>query len=102
MKNTYETFFVNEEFECPTSRRAAINTVKKLNEHDVALYAIIINRGCNGASGGIGSACDNRNFKKVCVVRGPTRGEVETAEVRKEVIIFMKNKNCIPSLRIIE
>lgn len=81
MKNTYETFFVNEELMCPTSRRKAIRTVKKFNEHEVALYAIVINRGCNGASGGIGAACDNRNFKKVSIARGPTRGEVETAEV---------------------
>ena len=65
--------------------------MKKLNEHDVGLYAIVINRGCNGASGGIGAACDNRNFKKVSIARGPTRGEVETAEVRNEVIIFIQN-----------
>ena len=89
MKNTHETFFVDDALKCPTSRRTAINTVKKFNEHDVALYAIVINSGCNGASGGIGAACDNRNFKKVSIARGPTRGEVETAEVRNEAITFI-------------
>ena len=72
--------------QCPTGRPAAIRTIKRLHETDVAYYAIIINRGCNGASGGVGTACDNKNWEKVSISRGPTRGVIETAEVKKNQI----------------
>ena len=55
--------------------------VKRINEPDVAIYTVIINDGCNGASGGVGTACDNEEFKKVAIARGPTLGIIETAEV---------------------
>ena len=55
--------------------------VERINEPDVAIYTVIINDGCNGASGGVGTACDNEEFKKVAIARGPTRGVIETAEV---------------------
>ena len=83
LQNTYEPFYVSEELQCPTGRKAAIRAIKRLHETDIAVYAIIINRGCNGASGGVGTACDNKNWEKVSIARGPTRGVIETAEVRE-------------------
>ena len=70
--------------QCPSGRKAAIRTIKRLHETDVAYYAIIINRGCNGVSGGVGTACDNKNWEKVSLARGPTRGVIETAEVNRK------------------
>ena len=55
--------------------------IVRLNELDVDMYAFVINSGCNGVSTSIGGACDNENFLKACLVRGPTRGILETAEV---------------------
>ena len=56
--------------------------VRRLNEPDVDLYAWINNKGrCSGVAAGIGSACDNRYFRKTSLTRGPSRGVVETAEV---------------------
>ena len=81
MKNTYETLFINKKLECPLGRRKAIRALRNLGEHDVAMYGIVINRGCGGVAGGIGVACDNSRFRKVSLARGPTRGVVETAEV---------------------
>ena len=53
-----------------------------MNEPNVDLYAWINNRGsCSGVAAGIGTACDNRSFRKVSLTRGPSRGIVETAEV---------------------
>ena len=94
VKNTYETFYISEELQCPSGRKAAIRTVKRLHETDVAYYAIIINRGCNGASGGVGTACDNKNWEKVSLARGPTRGVIETAEVNKS-----RNSNPPPGVK---
>ena len=59
----------------------------------MAIYTVIINDGCNGASGGVGTACDNEEFKKVAIVRGPTRGVIETAEVGM-VISFSISSTC--------
>ena len=58
----------------------------------MAYYAIIINRGCNGASGGVGTACDNKNWEKVSISRGPTRGVIETAEVKNQISKVSKFK----------
>ena len=56
--------------------------VRRLNEPDVDLYAWITNTGAvNGIAAGIGTACDNIEFKKTSMTRGPSRGVVETAEV---------------------
>ena len=82
--------YVDEELKCPTGRRKAISVVKQLQEYDVAAYAIIINAGCNGVSGGVGTVCDNKNFEKVTIVRGPTRGVVETAEVSINMIYIFR------------
>ena len=68
--------------------------VERINEPDVAIYTVIINDGCNGASGGVGTACDNEEFKKVAIARGPTRGVIETAEVGM-VISFSHLSTCL-------
>ena len=81
VKNTRDTFYVDQEWACPSGRAAAIEEVERINEPDVAIYTVIINDGCNGASGGVGTACDNEEFKKLAIARGPTRGVIETAEV---------------------
>ena len=80
-KNTRDTFYVDQEWACPSGITPAMKEVKRINEPDVAIYTVIINDGCNGASGGVGTACDNAEFKKVAIARGPTRGVIETAEV---------------------
>ena len=81
VKNTRDTFYVDQELACPSGRISAMNEVERINEPDVAIYTVIINDGCNGASGGVGTACDNEEFKKVAIARGPTKGVIETAEV---------------------
>ena len=81
VKNTRHTFYVDQEWACPSGRAAAIEEVERINEPDVAIYTVIINDGCNGVSGGVGTACDNEEFKNVAIARGPTRGVIETAEV---------------------
>ena len=62
--------------------------VRRLNEADVGLYAWINNAGsCTGTAAGIGTACDNINYQKTSITRGPSRGVVETAEVNSIVFI---------------
>ena len=56
------------------------NEVIRLNEPDVDLYAWINNRGsCSGVAY-VGTACHRSH--KTSLTRGPSRGLVETAEVR--------------------
>ena len=56
--------------------------VRRLNEPEVDLYGWIVNTGTvNGIAAGIGTACDNIEFRKTSMARGPSRGVVETAEV---------------------
>ena len=59
------------------------------------LYAWINNKGsCSGVAAGIGTACDNRNFRKTSLTRGPSRSNavVETAEVN---LIYFTYMSCI-------
>ena len=65
----------------------------RINDPDVAVYAVIVNTPAGGGVTGIaytGGACKNRPAKtsagkilsmKTSVTRGPARGVVETAEV---------------------
>ena len=96
-KNTRDTFYVDQEWACPSGRIPAMKEVERINEPDVAIYTVIINDGCNGASGGVGTACDNEEFKKVAIARGPTRGVIETAEVGM-VINFSISSTCLMAL----
>ena len=56
--------------------------VRNLNEPDVDLYVWITNdpTGYNGIAQ-IAGACDNFNYWKSSLSKGPRRGVVETAEV---------------------
>ena len=57
--------------------------VRNLNEPDVDLYVWISNDATAGYTGIArrGGACDNFNYWKSSLSRGPSRGVVETAEV---------------------
>ena len=84
----------------------AAEEVLKINNPDIALYAVINNIGRDGYVGEayVGGACNNRPSRKIfskktSVTVGPSLGVVQTAVVIQYSVYFFFMINCVNKMK---